>query len=128
MLSGTACGATAISSRVLVHAAEMEYLAEFVDAVGRRRADCTLSDVAVRFGDRCGVVRATETLRRIGAACLAVLHRQTASWMLFGKLLDPHDEFFIRPEDTSGPGTWPLPRPLYLISLISPFLVTPLPR
>lgn len=88
-------GITGIHSRVLPYSFLFEYLKELVEAIKLQDRDCMLMDTVKHYQNHCGVSRIVDSLEQIYESCLKVLHKQLVSWLLFGKILDPYDEFFI---------------------------------
>ena len=96
----TLFGLTGIHSKVLSYTFNLEYLKEFVDAVKLQSSNCLLLDTIKQFQNQCGISKIITTFETIYNDCLRVLHKQLISWLLFGKLLDPHGEFFIKYDDS----------------------------
>ena len=92
-------GLANIYSYILPFTFRLEYLKEFVDAIKLQTPNCTIVDTVKHFRDHCGISQIIETFTLIYNQCLQVLHKQIISWMLFGKLLDPYDEFFIQSDE-----------------------------
>ncbi|KAL2914253.1 hypothetical protein HK105_206197 [Polyrhizophydium stewartii] len=46
----------------------------------------------------CGIPIVSETMQRLHSMCLRVFCKQLVSWMLYGSLADPHNEFFVVPQ------------------------------
>lgn len=96
ILDGAALlGITGIQAQVVPFMLQLEYLRELVQAIKLLDGNCCITDTVKHFHDHCGVAQITSVLQVIYHNCLQVLHKQLVSWLLFGKLLDPHDEFFI---------------------------------
>lgn len=93
-------GITGIHSRIMPFTLQLEYLKELVDAIKLQKGNCLLIDTIQHYRDHCGVSRIIATFQEIYNTCLKVLHKQLVSWMLFGKLLDPYNEFFIQVDDS----------------------------
>lgn len=91
----TLLGIAGIQAQVLPFMIQLEYLREFVQAVELLDGNSCIIDTVKHFRDHCGVAQIITTFQAIYLDCLRVLHKQLVSWLLFGKLLDPHDEFFI---------------------------------
>ena len=92
-------GITGVHSRILPYSLLLEYLKEMVDAVKLQEGNCLLMDTVKHYRDHCGVSQIIDMFQVIYNTCLKVLHKQLVSWMLFGKLLDPYNEFFIHLDD-----------------------------
>lgn len=88
-------GVTGIHSKIMPHTLLLEYLKELVDAIKLQEPNCLLMDTIQHYRDHCGVSKIIATFQQIYNVCLKVLHKQLVSWLLFGKLLDPYNEFFI---------------------------------
>jgi hypothetical protein len=95
-------GVTGIHSKIMPHTLLLEYLKELVDAIKLQEANCLLMDTIQHYRNHCGVSKIISTFQQIYNVCLKVLHKQLVSWMLFGKLLDPYIEFFIRLDDSKN--------------------------
>lgn len=93
-------GITGVHSRIMPYTLQLEYLKEMVDAIKLQKGNCLLIDTIQHYRDHCGVSRIIATFQEIYNACIKVLHKQLVSWMLFGKLLDPYNEFFIQIDDS----------------------------
>ena len=91
----TLLGICGIHAQVLPFTIQLEYFKEFVQAVQLVDGSCCIIDTVKHFRDHCGVTQIISAFQSIYLECLRVLHKQLISWLLFGKLLDPHNEFFI---------------------------------
>jgi hypothetical protein len=101
ILEGSAIlGVTGIHSKIIPYTFVLEYLKELVDAIKLQEANCLLMDTIQHYRDHCGVLIIIAKIQRIYIVCLEVLHKQLVSWMLFGKLLDPYNEFFIHLDES----------------------------
>eukprot|EP00054_Salpingoeca_dolichothecata_P027693 m.204292 g.204292 ORF g.204292 m.204292 type:complete len:466 (-) comp26023_c2_seq3:595-1992(-) len=49
-----------------------------------------------------GVLSVQKTFLRLEHSCLDVLYRQLIAWMVYGSLLDQHQEFFIQTQEIQG--------------------------
>ena len=95
VLDGALLGTAGVQSKVLSYTFLLEYLKEFVEVIKLQQHNCTIIDTVKQFRDCCGVLHVISVFQTIYDDCLRVLSKQLISWLLFGKLLDPHDEFFI---------------------------------
>lgn len=93
-------GITGIHSRILPQSLLLEYLKEFVEAVKLQDGNSLLMDTVKHYHDHCGVSEIIAVFQEIYNVCLKVLHKQLVSWLLFGKLLDPYNEFFIQIDES----------------------------
>lgn len=93
-------GINGVHSRILPQSLLLEYLKEFVDAVKLQDGNCLVMDTVKHYHDHCGVSQIKAVFQQIYNACLKVLHKQLVSWLLFGKLLDPYNEFFIQMDES----------------------------
>ena len=91
----TLLGITGVQARVLPFTFQLEYLREFVEAVRLQSGNCSVIDTVKQFREHCGIEQIIAAFQVIYHDCLRVLHKQLISWVLFGRLLDPYDEFFI---------------------------------
>lgn len=101
--SSSLLGVTGIHARVLPYSLLLEYLKAFVDIIKlQQKNGCLLIDTVEQHRNHCGVQVVVGAFQQILNECLKVLHKQLISWLVFGKLLDPHGEFFISHDEESS--------------------------
>ena len=100
--SSSICG---LQSAELADArAYLPHMIEMCRRILRRRLRGAPLLLFVRACARGGDPAVRESSALVMRHCMRVLHRQLASWMIYGRLHDPHGEFFIHRvgDDASG--------------------------
>lgn len=93
--SSSILGITGVHSRILPYTLLLQCLKELVAAIKLQDKNCLLMDTVKYYREHCGVSQIIACFEQIYNNCLKVLHKQLVSWLIFGKLLDPYNEFFI---------------------------------
>lgn len=94
-------GMMAIHASLLPYQLLLNRLKAFVDSIKLQKLNCLLIDTVKHHETHCGIPKAIAAFNTIYEDVIQVLFKQLVSWMIFGKLLDPFNEFFIYQDDSN---------------------------